>query len=451
MHSAHNRAPLTVSMSTLSGLLKGIPIVLLIIWVAKVFNPDLKQKAGLMARDLEVTLEIVSSGASLVQQLMLPMFLMCCLLFIVQSRTMTTRFLLVLAPMLLLGVFLLVSYFWSDSPVDTLRRAARQVFLFGAVAAAVVISRSDGRIVSYLQASSIIVLIVEASFLLMPSISIDPYGNFTGIHSSKNEFGGVAGTFLLMSICILRYYAEKPSEKHLAIFAIVGWIVLLVLSGSKTPIGLVVFLLPFLLIHHKYLRLVSLGVVVTWFAILVVIPMALIGFGEAPIDFYRSLLPEELLTGRTGIWYHLLHDLKKSWMFGTGYGAYWGVGKVPEALDIQWSYYRLLNTGHSGFVDLCMEIGVIPTAVLLSILGAFIVLARESTDAISGTLLTFALLHNCLETSFLHGMHFVWVIMLIALFNIICTSSQKIGVARRARRPASARRKAIGGAASGTT
>jgi len=69
-----------------------------------------------------VTLEIVSSGASLVQQLMLPMFLMCCLLFIVQSRTMTTRFLLVLAPMLLLGVFLLVSYFWSDSPVDTLRR-----------------------------------------------------------------------------------------------------------------------------------------------------------------------------------------------------------------------------------------------------------------------------------------------------------------------------------------
>jgi O-antigen ligase len=438
-------------MSTVSGLLKGIPIVLLIIWVAKVFNPDLNRKAGLMARDLEVTLEIVSSGASLTQQLMLPLFLMCCLLFIVQSRTMVTRFMLVVAPMILLGVFLLATLLWSESPADTLRRAARQIFLFGAVAAAVVISRSDGRFVSYLQVSSIIVLLVEASFLLMPSISIDPYGNFTGIHTSKNEFGGIAGTFLLMSICILRYYAETPVEKRLAMATIFGWIVLLVLSGSKTPIGLVVFLLPFLLIHHKYLRLVSLGVIVAWLCILVFIPMALIGFGEAPIDFYRSILPEEMLTGRTGIWYHLLFDLKKSWMFGTGYGAYWGVGKVPEALDIQWSYYQLLNTGHSGFVDLCMEIGVIPTTALLVILGAFIVLARESTDAISGTLLTFALLHNCLETSFLHGMHFVWVIMLIALFNILCTSSQKFGIVTRMRRPASARRKSIGGAASGTT
>lgn len=437
-------------MTTLSGMLKGIPIILLVVWVAQIFSPDLDAKAGLMARDLELRLEIVSSGASFVQQLMLPLFLMCCLLFIVQSRAMLTRFMLILAPLLILGVFLLVSYFWSDSPGDTLRRAARQVFLFGAVAGAVVISRSDGRFVSYLQVTSLIVLLVEASFLLLPGISWDPHGNFTGIHSSKNEFGGVAGTFLLMSICILRYYAESPVEKRMAIVAIVGWILLLILSGSKTPIGLVVFLLPFLLIHHKYLRIVSLGVVALWLAILVFIPMALIGVGEAPIDFYRSLLPEEALTGRTGIWYHLLFDLKKSWMFGTGYGAYWGVGSVPAALDIKWSYYQLLHTGHSGFVDLCMEIGVIPTALLLVVLGAFIVVTRESTDAISATLLTFALLHNCLETSFLHGMHFVWVIMLIAIFNILCTSSQKIGAGARLRRPASARRKPIGGAASGT-
>ena len=47
-------------------------------------------------------------------------------------------------------------------------------------------------------------------------------------------------------------------------------------------------------------RMLSIGVIGFWLMIIVFIPIALIGFGEAPIDFYRSILPEEALTGRTG-------------------------------------------------------------------------------------------------------------------------------------------------------
>jgi len=338
---------------------------------------------------------------------------------------MLQAYLSVLVPLGFLAAFLLVSFVWSDSPDDTFRRALRQLFLFASVASAVVIGRSQNRFVYYLQAFSLFLLVYEALFLLVPWISFDPYNNFTGLHPAKNEFGGVAGAFALISICVYRYYAESPSEKRSALFTALGWIFLLIISGSKTPMGFVALLLPLLLISPHTMRLVSLGVIALWFMIIVFIPMGLIGFGEAPIEFYRSILPEEALTGRTGIWYHLLADLKKDWMFGTAYGAYWGTGDVPEALDIKWSYYQLLHTAHSGFVDLCMELGVIPTVVWLFLFVVFLITTAESTDPMSSMIIAYAMLHNCLETSFLHGLHFVWVIMVMAMMNITYTQSQK--------------------------
>lgn len=413
------------SFDLLKRIMQGLPLFLLLGWTTKAFSPDLRSKAGLTARDLDLRLEIVSSGAVLWKQLLLPVFTVACILYIIRSRHLLRAYMSVLFPVMLLGAFLVLSYFWSDAPSDTMRRAVRQIFLFTSVAGAVVIGRSQNRFVSYLQFFSVFLLIYEAMFLLVPWISFDVFNKFTGLHQSKNEFGGLAGAFLLVSICVYRYYAETQRERRNALLCGGGWLVLLVLSGSKTPLGFVVLLVPLLLYSQHLVRTVSIGVIAMWLMIIVFIPMALIGIGEAPIDFYRSILPEDALTGRTGIWYHLLADLKKNWMFGTAYGAYWGVGDVPDALDIKWSYYRFLHTAHSGFVDLCMELGVIPTVAWLLAFLSFLIVTRNSSDPISSTLLAYGMLHNCLETSFLHGLHFVWVIMIIAIMNILYTQARK--------------------------
>jgi len=247
-----------------------LPLLILVAWTTKAFSPDLSTKSALTARDLDFRLELVSSGAALWKQLLLPLFTAACILFVIRWRHLFRAYISVLFPIGLLGAFLLASIFWSDHPDDTARRAIRQIFLFTSVAGAVVIGRSKNRFVTYFQTTSLILLVYESLFLLVPWISFDVFGKFTGIHATKNELGGIA--------------------------------------------------------------------VALWLMIIVVIPMALLGFGEAPIDFYRSILPEEALTGRTGIWYHLLADLKKNWMFGTAYGAYWGVGDIPEALDIKYSW-----------------------------------------------------------------------------------------------------------------
>lgn len=413
------------SFDLLRRIMQGLPLFLLLGWTTKAFSPDLRSKAGLTARDLDLRLEIVSSGAALWKQLLLPVFTVACILFIIRSRNLLRAYMSVLLPVMLLGAFLVLSYFWSDAPSDTMRRAVRQIFLFTSVAGAVVIARSQNRFVSYLQFFSVFLLIYEAMFLLVPWISFDVFNKFTGLHQSKNEFGGLAGAFLLIAICVYRYYAETQRERRNALLCAAGWFVLLILSGSKTPLGFVVLLVPLLIYSQHLVRSVSIGVIAMWLMIIVFIPMALIGVGEAPIDFYRSILPEDALTGRTGIWYHLLADLKKDWMFGTAYGAYWGVGDVPEALDIKWSYYRFLHTAHSGFVDLCMELGVIPTVMWLLAFLSFLFITRNASDPISSALIAYGMLHNCLETSFLHGLHFVWVIMIIAIMNILYTQARK--------------------------
>ncbi len=431
MQHIQSHGPLRVSSKRLSYILQGLPLFLLLAWVTKAFTPNLSPKAGLLARDLELNLQIVSSSAALWQQLLLPCFTAGCLLWIIRSRRHVNSYISILIPMMTFGAFIFLTLLWSDHPDDTARRALRQMLLFTSVAGVVVISRSNDRFVNYLQYFSVTLLIYEALFLLIPHISFDVYGNFTGLHSTKNEFGGIAGAFLLIAVCIYRYYTETAKEKKLAIFCMIGWAVLLLLSGSKTPMGFVALLVPLLLLSVHLLRLVTIGVIVVWLFILVFIPVFLMGVGEAPIDFYRSILPEEALTGRTGIWYHLLSDIKKDVMWGTGYGAYWGVGDVPEALDIKWSYYRFLNTGHSGFVDLVLEIGLIPTVFWMLGLWVFVASTRNSADPLSTALIAFALLHNCLETSFGHGLHFVWVLMLLSMMNILYTHAHKPDFKRR--------------------
>ena len=420
-----SHGPLRVSSTRLSYFLHGIPLFLLLAWVTKAFTPDLRAKSALMSRDLELRLEIVSSGAALWKQLLLPLFTVACLVWIIRSRKVFSSYLNVLIPVMLMGGFLLVSCFWSESPDDTLRRAIRQVLLFTSVGGAVVLARSQDRFVIYIQAFSLCLLVYEAAFLLLPHISFDIFGNFTGLHPAKNEFGGIAGAFLLISLCVHKYYAETLKEKRIALFCIIGWSVLLLISGSKTPMGFVVLLFPLVILSKHLVRYVSVGVIALWLFILVLFPMILIGVGETPIEFYRSLLPEDALTGRTGIWFHLLTDIKKDWMFGTAYGAYWGVGDVPEALDIKWSYYRLLHTAHSGFVDLVLELGVIPTVFWLLALWVFLSMTRDSADPLSTVVVAYAMLHNCLETSFLHGTHFVWVLMLMGIMNILYSHAHR--------------------------
>jgi len=423
MHVVHG--PLRVSSNKLVIFLQGLPIFWLLAWVTKAFDPNLNPKSALMSRDLELRLEIVSNSGGLVKSLLLPTLTMLCLLWIIRSRKVLTSYLSVLLPIMTFGIFLAATFLWSDHPDDTLRRGVRQMILFSSVAAVVIVGRAQGKFVTYLQIFSICLMVYESLFLLVPHISFDVLGNFTGLHAAKNEFGGVAGAFLLIAVCVHKYYAESVVEKRVALFAIIGWAVLLFLSGSKTPMGFVALLAPLALLSKHLLRYASIGVIVMWMFILVVFPMFLIGVGEAPIEFYRSLLPEEALTGRTGIWFHLLTDIQKDWMFGTGFGAYWGVGDIPEALDIKWSYYRLLNTAHSGVVDLVLVLGVIPTVFWMCGLWLFLSVTRNSADPLSAAIIAYAMLHNCLETSFAHGVHFVWVLMLIGMMNILYTHAHK--------------------------
>ena len=125
-HLGPATGPLRMSGDKLRRIMQGVPLFLLLGWTSKAFTPDLNAKSGLMARDLEMRLEIVSSGAALWKQLLLPVFTIACLMWIIRSRNLLRAYMSVLFAVMLFGAFLLLSYFWSDHPSDTMRRAIRQ-------------------------------------------------------------------------------------------------------------------------------------------------------------------------------------------------------------------------------------------------------------------------------------------------------------------------------------
>ena len=79
----------------------------------------------------------------------------------------------------------------ANHPDDTARRAIRQIFLFTSVVGAVVIGRSKNLFVTYLQTTSLLLLIYESLFFLMPWISFDVYGNFTGAEDADLAHEGL--------------------------------------------------------------------------------------------------------------------------------------------------------------------------------------------------------------------------------------------------------------------
>ena len=127
---SQHTGPLRVSTKKLGVFLQGLPVFLMLAWVTKAFSPDFRAKSALLSRDLELRLEIVSSSQALWKQLLLPMFTMVCLLWIIRSRKVLTSYLIVLSPMLLFGIYLVLTAFGSEHPDDTARRAIRQILLF---------------------------------------------------------------------------------------------------------------------------------------------------------------------------------------------------------------------------------------------------------------------------------------------------------------------------------
>jgi exopolysaccharide production protein ExoQ len=260
------------------------------------------------------------------------------------------------APLLLLLGWTFLTVLWSVSPADTLRRiVALSLTTTFALYLAV---RFDTLTVVKLMAIAFGIDAIGSAVIALgfPAIGVchdaEYPGAWRGVFASKNQLGA-----MMLIECLglsLLYLAER---RRFYLFALATAFALLLLSTSKTPLFIMLSLVPALALVRRFFyhprgfeQLLALALSLT--AIVLLLGSTMIG---TILELFGR---DATLTGRTDIWYLSWDAIQRRYWTGYGYGAFWSNPYGP-ASDIWDTLNWRVPSSHSGLLELWLGLGLI--------------------------------------------------------------------------------------------
>jgi O-antigen ligase len=226
---------------------------------------------------------------------------------------------------------------------------------------------------------------------------------------NRNSRGILDGFLYLVSLIIL--YSAK---------SVTGYIVFLVLNGSI--LGIFVWLQVAHRLERRHYVLILGGIAIA--AILVLLNL----------DFLFGLFHRDTtLTGRVGLWSHLMVLASQNFWLGHGFGAVWTFDSFREQIRVlvNWTSQPLI--GDNGFLDIFLHLGLIGLLLLISISVIAIYqsvrygLAQKTLFGFFPLLvIVYALFANITFSLFAETEVFVWTLIVVALFITTPLSSRMI-------------------------
>lgn len=259
-------------------------------------------------------------------------------------------------PLLLLLGWTLASTVWSVTPPDTLRRS---IALSLTTTFAVYLGiRFDILTIVKLVAVALGVDVVGSAVcsLAFPAIGVcadaEYPGAWRGIFASKNQLGAMM-LIECLALTVL-YLAEK---RRLYLGALAAAFAMLLLSTSKTPLFIILALIPCLTLVRRFFRTPR------GFSVLLALSLSLAAIalivGEASMTVILEFLGRDAtLTGRTDIWSLSWQAIQQRYWTGYGYGAFWSNpwGPATNIWDaLQWR----VPSSHSGLLELWLGLGLV--------------------------------------------------------------------------------------------
>jgi O-antigen ligase len=330
-------------------------------------------------------------------------------------------------------LFSLASFFWSDYPDLTLRRAILFVLLttitLGLAASIDDFPLFHARLSRALFAVILANLAVTAFW---PALTITDIGA-AGLYGQKNPAGMVAMIAVVLS-ATHAFGARNRPERVFGWFSAACALLFLLLTRSKTSIALTFLALAVGLIFWTAQKLGARFALLV-FSGLSTAGVALLGLAMAS-DFngqvlLGNFLTDTTFTGRSELWdFAWRSALQRPWL-GHGYGAFWDVGAANDPLaklepgtwlgDVP---IGVINQAHNGYLELCLHIGLPMTCVAVcAILAALLTATRKAIRAradiaaayaMAALILFLHLLHNQTEASlFLRGESFCNFVFLL--------------------------------------
>jgi exopolysaccharide production protein ExoQ len=269
--------------------------------------------------------------------------------------------------------------------------------------------------------------ILNVFFVLGGSAAIATYGSmvvdigYRGYFPGKNYLGECAAIAFLLSLHELLYPGLRRAW---GIIVVVTATLLLFWSDSKTALGLV-FISPFLagltLIARRLTR-ISPAIILLCIPFCYVILSSVSNFNMNRISYL--LYGDSTFTGRTIIWDFAQYEIERRPLLGWGYQSFWLVGSDAPSIVEAPGWVKMMPNAHNGYYDTMLEMGYIGLAFLV----VFIIATLHAIGRVADrdpararlvlSLALFIILFNYLESLWMRGFEFLWVVFLILAAEI---------------------------------
>ncbi|HEV7250023.1 MAG TPA: O-antigen ligase family protein [Shinella sp.] len=401
------------------GLLGWVPAIA--IGYATILTPLLVFRTTPAVEDPAIA--AAASGSNLLNQVFW-LFLLVSTAFAFRHRLARFEEALKQPVVVLVGLYMLLAFasiVWSPAPSIAFRRATLQFIVIATVVLpAFLVDDPRAQIDRVMAVFFVTIAINLVAVLLLPAGRL----GHQGIYTHKNELGLVVAYGFVF--CLYGVWRLSGLGRLIALALAAAAQLELVVSKSKTSLGLAL-LIPLIALAvvaaSRFLRINALyplffGLLACLFGGLFV--ANLVDFSFA--DFSMLLFDDTTFTGRTIIWDFLGDVISRRPILGQGYGSFWDIGPGSIVLTEAPGFVATLLQGHSGYVDVTVELGLAGLAVLLAFLACVLLsVGRAPNDGRTGmaeawlfmSVVIVTLCHNMLESSWFRGYSVVWMLFLL--------------------------------------
>jgi exopolysaccharide production protein ExoQ len=242
-----------------------------------------------------------------------------------------------------------------------------------------------------------------------------------GYFPFKNYLGECAAIAFLLSLHEMLYPGWR---RALGIIVAVIATFLIFSSDSKTALGLA-FISPFLagltLITRKMTR-ISPAIILLSIPFCYAVLSGVSNFNSNYVSY--MLYGDPTFTGRTVIWDFAQHEIERRPLLGWGYLSFWLVGPDAPSVVEAPGWVKTMPNAHNGYYDTILEMGYLGLAFLV----LFIIATLHSIGRVADrdarrawlllSLALFIIIYNYVETLWMHGFEFLWVVFVIVAAEI---------------------------------
>jgi O-antigen ligase len=245
---------------------------------------------------------------------------------------------------------------------------------------------------------------------------------YPGFFLGKNYLGEFSGIVCLLALHETLYSGLR---RAVGIVFVAIAILLLFLGDSKTAFGLTLAapLLAGLTILVRKITRISPAI------ILLPIPFVYLLFSSVSNSSVIErigymLYGDSSLTGRTVIWDFADYEIARRPLLGWGYQSFWLAGPGAPSLVEAPGWVKTMPDGHNGYVDTKLELGYVGLVLLLVFItttlhGIGRVANRDPARAwLVLSLALYIIVYNVLESLWMRGFEFLWVVFVIAAAEI---------------------------------